>query len=570
MQNSASASPSAVWKSFLTPGNVVDFPTDPARQAEMNQLWNDNVAGWLTAALTGDVWDLVNYGPRPAFYDPLTTGTPADAALAPIPWNAFPARISVMFPDQPTKWNEWADTGDLPQITQNLCTGPIAATPYTPTGPRGWQDEYCEWSVRRDPDTQEILSIMFTCENPEYWLTLWRVSPQAVLAVYRQLVNPAVTLDDLSLTDSQGFVTDPANGNQRVYNPLNKWNRGTQTLPTSGGAMHLTSSPNTLGAEYDLAAAATMPRVSGTGQPITSSQPLICCAKYGRPGRHSDPTIGVSVNATVNDGSGNQVLATLTNPPGLYMQTPDWTLFSSNVIADPQQFAASCWTVVRGRLADPSIPGDIDRILHATFTVPPGTKASDLLVNGQPLTFGSQVTAAITMKLSATAFSTSAPAQTGVACTDNAVNPAPSINAIQSANVFQAYRALELQMDELPLSIPILAYRLSQGTEQQNVALALNVDVPDPPQKAEVTIQGGGVNVQITGQTAAPGGVAALLATITVSADATAGPRGVVVTIPGLPSIPQPALGLFVVDQASNQLSSARTAPKPRLRFGRS
>ena len=280
MQNSASASPSAVWKSFLTPGNVVDFPTDPARQAAMNQLWNDNVAGWLTAALTGDVWDLVNYGPRPAFYDPLTTGTPADAALAPIPWNAFPARISVMFPDQPTKWNEWADTGDLPQITQNLCTGPIAATPYTPTGPRGWQDEYCEWSVRRDPDTQEILSIMFTCENPEYWLTLWRVSPQAVLAVYRQLVNPAVTLDDLSLTDSQGFVTDPANGNQRVYNPLNKWNRGTQTLPTSGGAMHLTSSPNTLGAEYDLAAAATMPRVSGTGQPITSSQPLICCAKY--------------------------------------------------------------------------------------------------------------------------------------------------------------------------------------------------------------------------------------------------------------------------------------------------
>jgi hypothetical protein len=357
-----------------------------------------------------------------------------------------------------------------------------------------------------------------------------------------------------------------------VYNPLNKWNRGTQTLPASGGAMHLTSSPNTLGAEYDLAAAATIPRVDGNGQPITSPQPLICCAKYGRPGRHSDPTIGVSVNATVNDGSGNRILATLTNPPGLYMQTPDWTLFSSNVIPNPQQFAASCWTVVRGELADPSKPGDIDRILHATFTVPQGTKASDLLVNGQPLTFGSQVTAAITMKLSATAFQTPGPAQTGVTCTGDAANPAPSISAIQSANVFQAYRALEVQMDEIPFSIPVLAYRLSPGTVQDNVALALNVDIPDPPQSAEVTIQGSGVSVQVTGQIACAGGVTALLATITVDADAAPGPRGVVVTIPGLPSIPQPALGLFVVEQATKALSMTRMgtkAPRPRVRFGR-
>src|SRR5712691_4890673 len=93
----------AILKAFNTPADVVDFPHDPARQAEMNQLWNDNVTGWLTAAQFGDLWDLLNYGPRPAFYNPLTTNTPASAALAPIPWNAFPARLSAMFSNQPAQ-----------------------------------------------------------------------------------------------------------------------------------------------------------------------------------------------------------------------------------------------------------------------------------------------------------------------------------------------------------------------------------------------------------------------------------------------------------------------------------
>jgi hypothetical protein len=124
-------------------------------------------------------------------------------------------------------------------------------------------------------------------------------------------------------------------------------------------------------------------------------------------------------------------------------------------------------------------------------------------------------------------------------------------------------------MNEIPFSIPILAYRLPQGASQHNVALALNVAIPDPPQNAQVTIQGGGVSVQITGQTAAPGGVTALLATITVDAGAAPGPRGVVVTIPGSPSIPQPALGLFVVNKASQHISATPVAPRPRVRFGR-
>ena len=558
---------SSVLKAFNTPADVVDFPNDPASQTQMNQLWNDNVTGWLTAAQYGDLWDLVNYGPRPLFYNPLVTETPSDAAIAPIPWNAFPGRLSALFPNQGANWNQWADTGQIPNMTNDLCSGPISPTPYDPTGPRGWQDEYCEWSVNRDPASNEILSVMFTCENPEYWLSLWQVSPQAVLTIYQNLVNSAVTLDDLSLTDSSGaFVTDPANGNQRVYNPLNKWNRGTQTLPTSGGAMHLTSSPNTLGAEFDLAAAATMPRVDGQGQPITATQPLICCAKYGRPGRHSDPTIGASVNATVNPQSGGQLLATLTNPPGLYMQTPDWTLFSSMVIPNAQQFAASCWTVVRGKLADPSNPNDIDRILHATFTIPAGTKASDLLVNGQPLQYGSQIASAITMKLSATAFP-STTSQAGVACTASNQNPAVSVSAIQSLSVFQAYRALELQMNEIPFSVPILALRVAPGATLTNMAIALNIGVPDSPQSAQITVQGGGVSIDITGQATAPGNIPVLTATITVDSNATPGPRGILANVPGMPSLTQPALGLLVVTQPS-ELRAQTKISKRLMRFG--
>ena len=52
--------------------------------------------------------------------------------------------------------------------------------PFSPQGPRGWLDEYCEWSITRNAE-HKMTSIMFTCENPAYYLTLWRVDPQAVL-----------------------------------------------------------------------------------------------------------------------------------------------------------------------------------------------------------------------------------------------------------------------------------------------------------------------------------------------------------------------------------------------------
>lgn len=554
---------SPVLCSFNTPGYVVDFPDDPAQQAKMDSLWSGNVSGWLIAAQTGDIWDLVNYGPRPAFYNPLITPTPATAQLAPIQWNAFPGRLSALFPNDAPNWNGWADTGPTQEMTTNLCTGPVSATPYTPTGPRGWQDEYCEWSVQRD-GAGELQSVMFTCENPEYWLTLWDVDPQAVLKLYGELVSPAVTLDDLCLHDDAGLVRDAAKGNALVYNPLNIWNNGTSTLPGSGGAVHLTSSPNTLGAEFDLAAAASMPRVDGSGQSITAPQPLVCCAKFGRAGRHSDPTIGADVNATVNNGAGQRMMATLTNPPGLYMQTPDWTQFGSEVIPNPQQFAASCWKVVRGRLADPKVPNDIDRILHATFTVPAGTKATDLLVDGVALQFGSQIASTITMMLLATAFGVPGPAQTAVGCTADNPNPSPNAGAVQSLNVFKAYRALEAKMNEIPLSVPILAMRLPSASVTDNLAIPLNVNTP--LSNPQVTVTGGGVTITVTGQDTVSN-VPVLIVTISVAPEAQPGPRGVIVTDPQLPKVAQAAFGLLTI--VSGTPVRAPSGKAWRLRAGR-
>ena len=89
-------------------------------------------------------------------------------------------------------------------------------------------------------------------------------------------------------------MIDPSTG-RPAYNPLNKWNSGPKAVRgtnASGGAMHLTSTPNTLQTEMALAGGATILRPCGNGVPQT----VICCAQYGQAYRNSDPHIGQQVN----------------------------------------------------------------------------------------------------------------------------------------------------------------------------------------------------------------------------------------------------------------------------------
>ena len=172
---------------------------------------------------------------------------------------------------------------------------------FSPSEPRGWQDEYCEWSIERNA-AGKMTTINVTCENPGYYLTMWQQNPQAVLGQYQKYIFPAVRFEDPCLrcivdqpTGKKGDpVLDPTNGNP-ASDPANKSNSTPVPIPgKSDGAMHLTSGSNTLSAEIYLAAAATIPRSVAASQ---TPQTLICCAKYGRNYRNSDPNIGYNANA---------------------------------------------------------------------------------------------------------------------------------------------------------------------------------------------------------------------------------------------------------------------------------
>lgn len=556
----------ALLSQFSTPADVQDFPTNPLMQTTMNQLWSGNVNRWVEAALIGDVWDLVNYGPRPAFYNPLNTDTPTGAVNAAITWNAFPGRIQALFPNNPAQWMQWADQGVPDQVTTDLCSKKtIPEIPYPPTGPRGWQDEYCEWCVTRDANNN-ITSVMFTCENPEYWMTLWQTDPKKVFELYQGLVGSSVVFDDLCLCDAAGNIIYDPISLRPYYNPLNIWNSGTQTLGNKGGAVHLTSSPNTLGAEFDLAAAASMPR-SVNGQPVTNASDLVCCARYGKIGRHSDPTIGQNVNQYVNYTAGlTQVRATLTNPVGLYIQTPDF----SNYQTPDGSPASECWHVIRGHSKDPRVLGDIDRLLHVKFSVPAGKSftVSDISISGAKIQYASQIAQTFNMALMATVYGNSGVTQTSVACTATNPDPSPSVSAIQPLNVFMAYRNLEAQSNELSLSVPILAQPIAQGQTLQNIALLLNTS--DTPAGAVFTVPEGDVSIAVTGTQTLPGAdLSVYLVSIRANSSAVLGDRTVLASVPGMAATTQAAIGLLTVTSASLSQPDLGMARKPHFRAGR-
>ena len=116
--------------------------------------------------------------------------------------------------------------------------------------------------------------------------------------------------------------------------------------------MHLIQPNNTLGAEIELAGAATIVR-RRNGVVLTETQELIDVRPVRAPERHSDPHIG----AMVNELARLKADITLTNPIGLYIaglsvagwQTPD--------NSDPLSY----WTITRGTK---------EKALRAVYEVP--------------------------------------------------------------------------------------------------------------------------------------------------------------------------------------------------------
>ena len=274
------------------------------------------------------------------------------------------------------------------------------------------------------------------------------VSPQKVADLFEETLNwdapedqhIKVTVDDLSVIDpvSGKPAVDPSTGGP-IYNSLNKWNSGPigirgQGSNNTGGAMNLTSTPNTLQTEMGLAGGATVQRTIGNNYP----QELICFSQYGQEYRNSDPHIGQSVNQSVSSG----FHVALADPTGLYIQKPALDVKNGGSFSLPVDPALpegasvdDCWQIVRGHetLTDPSTgePYGVplmcgNFILHAVMQIPSAWRKAGVkftigdiietdIENGKklPLKWGGQITQQMSIGLWARAISGTVPQAEG-------------------------------------------------------------------------------------------------------------------------------------------------------------
>jgi len=206
---------------YNPPANIDDLSGRPTRTAFLD-AWHSHVAARFAQEISGPGVSL--------FFSETTSA--ATSPEIPVPWDAFPLFIRRRFPNDANK--RWAEADVLDTSEQ--------------AGPFRQQDEYCEWFAYRDTAAGPIKRIVFTAEAPEYWERLAVADFERVVQLYRQHVSPQV--QPAELLDAG------------AYNPRNKWN-------TTHGVMHLTHPANSLGAEINLAARATVMRMDGQGIRVT-------------------------------------------------------------------------------------------------------------------------------------------------------------------------------------------------------------------------------------------------------------------------------------------------------------
>lgn len=567
---------------FSPPAGIQDFSDSPQNQALLNQYWDLAIDAYTQAALVSNPWTVQYQAPCDWYVNPKTTDVPATNPVEPIFWTAFPNRLKIYFAaaeKSPYNLNNMqvyslADFGNIPQ-SKAFPTGlpfiiPAQRCPYLnwdqpisqwkqydPQGPRGWLDEYCEWAVTRNAQGK-ITKIAYTCENPEYWFTLWQVSPQKVLALYQQLVSPNVVMDDLQLPspNGQGFVIDPVTG-RPAYNPLNKWNSGTVATETYGGAVHLTSPPNTIGAEIMLAAQATLLRELPADQ--YNMQRMVCAGAYGRPYRNSDPHIGLQVNQLVKN---LKVKATLTNPVGLYLQRPDFSSFKTPDGTDASTF----YKVIRGRTAEQA-GTTYDQILHAEFSVPDsyGYTVSDILLGNAvpgssqvpvPILYAGQIADTFHVCLAGTAVTPAAGVQPQkplppVADINGSTNGAVSmllanqvLLAMQAVNPFPPFVQLPVQIQQGQTLTDIAAQVSYANDNFAKATVAFWDEAGNEETDIQVTITAiDNATGTPAGKSDAEDGQLNFILTIAVGANVSPGLKGITVQNPDcITSIPLPGV----------------------------
>jgi len=327
--------------------------------SSFQKVWNSFIQGQFDQNIGALKKELSS---TPLFFSGAYTAIPPGQAEAPVTWNGFPRRITLQNPD-PTQWMPLADA------LQNLGNG----LQFRP------QDEYLEW--RPVESNGKIIKFVFTAEAREYWTHLAKIDQRRVEDLYQQLCDDTSIKYD-SLRTPTSFKLGPGEVYTRGdYNPWNPHN-------TNSGCVHLSHPANSIGAEINLAALATVQRIDANGQLISEPHRLSCCSDFGTPDRSSDPTIGQAVNLTVRGG----VSVTLADPVGLYMGNIALSLANG----PNGESVRDWWTITRG------VDG---RALRAEFAAPPGATFAlgDVQVKGAPLRYGGQIAELITMVIYAQA-----------------------------------------------------------------------------------------------------------------------------------------------------------------------
>jgi hypothetical protein len=386
---------------FSPPANVDDFDAIPHQREAWSEFLNfrfDLEVGRLAGQYGG--------GATPHFYNPLRGNGATDKVVTQQrPWQGFPNVLAVRYGD--VKY----DFADAPLTTTIGYTNDGTAV----AGLFRQQDEYLEWFVERDQKSGKITRITFTCEAPEYWSAFAQGYPSpyyvkddpkdpdfnptagargsmtAVLEVYQTLVGGSAKIDPADLVFHTDIYNAPPGDPERLlyfkkddYNPYNRWN-------TTAGAIHLTHPANTLGAEINLAAQASIRRTRGGNVEPVDAVHMICCSGYGGASRNSDPAIGFFVNGFTRVDS----FVTLLDPVALYMTSFNSAAFKAPDGGDVAEFF---------RVLRPSVQiGDgFNRWLRAEFSVPAGRGyvVGDITTAGnRPITSGGMVADQITMML---------------------------------------------------------------------------------------------------------------------------------------------------------------------------
>lgn len=358
---------------YFPPAEVNDFQGHP-EETRFLQAWSDTVESRFKIEINDLRREL---GQEPLFFSEADQLISASVATTAIPWAGFPRIHEVrangernkMFAAAEVRGSRkvgFRDRGENQSVDQAFRN----------------QDEYLEWvAIKRDGAT---IGFAFTAESPEYWEFLAAAAPSLVTDLYSQFTGRRVDWSEISwpfdvwTKDHTAMIFEKGS-----YNPFNVVN-------VEECAAHLTHPANTLGAEINLAARATLQRSDRVGNIVSERRRLACCSDFGDANRNSDPTIGAAVNQSVRGG----VSVTLANPVGLYIQT-----FDSARISDQDGNALNGWWRVKR--------GKDGRVLRAEFRPPEGSRLgiSDVRIgNNEPLVSGGQLAELVTMVIYARTF----------------------------------------------------------------------------------------------------------------------------------------------------------------------